>query len=97
MTTLLLIHIVSFSISLVLLPALLIASVTRYVAPAALRFGSLVATTVGLATGSALLIASPSGAYCAMLFCYVVVFAVFYLKSGSLQRARKEALVKVDR
>lgn len=97
MTTLLLLHIVSFSLSLILLPALLIATILRLSLPRTIRYSSLVATIVGVTSGSALLLASPSGAYCALLFSYVVVFAGLYIKASAARPVRQKAPVAIDR
>lgn len=97
MTTLLLVHIISFSISLILLPILVIASITKFALPKTLRYVSLMATVSGLASGSALLIASPSGTYCALLFGYVVVFTAIYIKASIDMPARSAARVTIDR
>lgn len=97
MTTLLLVHIVSFCLSLIILPALLITAVSRVSLPRAVRYSSLVATIIGLVSGSALLVASPSGAYCALLFSYVVIFAAIYIKSSAASSIQKRATVTTDR
>jgi hypothetical protein len=97
MTTLLLVHIVSFSLSLILLPALLITTITRISLPRIVRYSSLITTIIGVASGSALLLTSPSGAYCAVLFSYVVIFAGLYIKAGATQSTRIKAPVTIDR
>lgn len=97
MASLLLLHIASFSLSLILLPVLLIAAVTRMSLPRALRYSSLVTTIVGVVSGSALLITSPSGTYCALLFSYVVVFAGLYIKASSIRSVPNKAPVTIDR
>jgi hypothetical protein len=97
MTTLLLLHIASFSLSLILLPALLIAVVAGKNLSNAVRYSSLVTTIIGVASGTALLLASPSGAYCALLSVYVMVFAALYIKSSKAQLARTKAFATIDR
>jgi hypothetical protein len=97
MTTLLLLHIASFSLSLILMPALLITTLTRISLPRVVRYSSLVTTIIGVGSGSALLLTSPSGTYCALLFSYVVIFAILYIKASSTQSARTKALVTIDR
>lgn len=97
MTSLLLLHIASFSLSLILMPVLLITTVTRFSLPRAIKYSSLVTTIIGVVSGTALLFASPSGAYCALLFSYVVIFAGLYLKASSTEAARTKASITVDR
>ncbi len=97
MTALLVLHIATFSLSLIVLPALLLATITHVSLPRAIRYSSLVTTIVGVISGCALLIAAPSGAYCALLFSYVVVFAGLYIKSSSAQPSSSAAPIAIDR
>lgn len=74
----LVLHIISFSLSLVLFPVLAIAAATHYRLPRVVTAASLGLTSLGFLTGAALLVAHPTGSHCAVLSVYLVSFIALY-------------------
>lgn len=72
------VHILSFSLSLILFPILAIAAIKRHYLPRKTTSASLVLTGIGLVTGIGLLIVHPAGSRCLMLATYLVSFVVLY-------------------
>jgi hypothetical protein len=93
MTILLTIHIISFGLSLIIMPALLLSVLAKVRLPSVVQHGSLAATIIGVTSGAALLVASPSGKYCAALTVYVLAFTALYLKARVANKTTAPATI----
>lgn len=82
--TVLTIHIISFSMSLLLFPVLAVAAIAKYHLPRIVKVSSLSLTGIGLATGIGLLVAHPAGSRCLMLTTYLISFIALYRAAASV-------------
>lgn len=96
-TATLTLHIISFSLSLILFPVLAIAAVAHYRLPRVIKAASLALTSTGLITGIALLIVHPAGSRCLMLSAYLVSFIVLYRAASSVPAGHQLAKEKIRR
>ena len=83
-TLVLAVHILSFSLSLILFPILAIAAIKRYYLPRKTISASLFLTGTGLVTGVGLLAIHPAGSRCLMLATYLLAFIILYRAAISI-------------
>jgi hypothetical protein len=76
MSIILAIHVIAFSLSLILSAGTLMRSLAGKRISGALTTINTGVTTSGALTGVTLLVSKPLGAYCAALLAYVVIFAL---------------------
>lgn len=77
-TATLTVHIISFSLSLILFPVLAFAAIGRRRLSKLVTHASLALTTTGLITGISLLVVHPAGTRCLALATYLVSFIALY-------------------
>jgi len=78
LNTLLIVHIVTLSISLIATISLTLATFLSVKVSKQLRIGLLVTTIVGIISGALLLVSAPLGARCLALTAYIGVFSLAY-------------------
>ena len=83
-TATLTVHIISFSLSLVLFPVLAFAAIRRRHLSKLVTRASLALTGTGLVTGIGLLIVHPAGTRCLALATYLVSFIALYSAAVSV-------------
>ena len=83
----LVVHIIGFSLSLILFPVLAIGAITRHRLPRIITSLSISLTSLGFITGVGLLIVHPTGSRCAMLVAYLAAFiALYYVAENAPSR-----------
>lgn len=83
-TATLTVHIISFSLSLILFPVLAFAAIGRRRLSKLITRASLALTGTGLATGVSLLLVHPAGVRCLALTVYLVSFIALYRAAVSV-------------
>jgi hypothetical protein len=96
-TATLTIHIISFSLSLVLFPVLAVAAVGRYYLSKMITRASLALTATGLTTGISLLIIHPAGTRCLLLATYLVSFIALYYAAVSVPAPIRSTVTEKNR
>lgn len=89
-SSILALHIISFSASLLLFPVLALAAIQKVTFSRTVKVTSISLTTSGFATGVALLIAHPAGTHCLMLAAYLAAFIALYYAAASRQALATE-------